>query len=60
MTLYDIIDIEAILKSTLANFVIFSANDCGYYVSARDLILNWIHLMLLKDNSASRKEYNTN
>ena len=48
-------DIEAVLKSLLAKFITFSANDCEYSGSARDFILNLIHPILLKSKADASK-----
>ena len=50
MALDYIPDVEDVLKSPLEKFITFYAYDCGCYGSARDLIVNWINPMFLKDN----------
>ena len=48
MAFDDLTYIEAVLKSPLAKFITFAANDCVHSGSACDFILNWFHKMLLK------------
>ena len=60
ITLDDLPYIEAILKTPLANFITFAANDCRYSGIARDLIVNWIHTFFLKYKAAASKEDNLN
>ena len=47
---------EELMKSPLANFITFSANDFGYGGSAQDLFVNWVHPLLLKAKAASVKK----
>ena len=56
MTLDDLPDIEAIFKSPLTKYITFSADYCGYSGSARDLIANQIHPILLKFKVSYSKE----
>ena len=52
----DLLDIEAVLKSPLEQLITLATNYNGYYESARDFIVNWIHPMLLKSKEATIKE----
>ena len=46
------------MKSSLAKFITFSANDCHYSGSTKYLIVNWVHPLFLKAKEAASKEDN--
>ena len=50
---------EELMKSPLAKFITFSANDCGQSGSAKDLIVNWVHPLFLKAKASASKEDNS-
>ena len=53
---FDIPSVEELLKSILAKFITFSANDCGY--TGKDLIVNWVHPLFLKAKTAASNQDN--
>ena len=55
---FDVSSGEEFMKSPLANVITFSANDCGYGVSTKDLIVTWVHPLFLKAKAAANKEDN--
>ena len=60
MTMHDMPDIESVMASPLAKFITFTANDCDYNGSAKDLMVNWIHPFFLQAKAATSKEDNPN
>ena len=40
---FDVPSVEELMKSPLAKFITFFANDFSYIGSAKDLIKNWVH-----------------
>ena len=57
-TSFDFPSLEELKKSPLAQFITFSANDCGYSGSTKDLIVNWVHPLFLRAKAAASKEDN--
>ena len=53
-TVADLMDIP------LAKYITLAANDCGYYDTAEELIVSYIHPLFLKAHSAASKEDNPN
>ena len=41
--------VNHIMDSSLGPFIEFSANDCGYGGSVKELLCNWIHPLFLKE-----------
>ena len=52
----DLPSIEDIMNCSMSKFIQFTANDCGYHGSKKDLIVNWIHPLFLKSKSAASQE----
>lgn len=52
--------IRELFDSGLGRFIGFAAKECGYSGSVKDLLVNWIHPMLLQAKSAASKEDNPN
>ena len=48
------------MDSPLAKYISLAANNCGYGGRAEELIVNYVHLLFLKANSAAGQEDNTN
>ena len=48
------------MESSLDRFITFAANGCGYEVTAKELIVNWVHPLFLKAHSEAIKEDNPN
>ena len=46
------------MKCIMAKFITFSANDCGYSGSTKDLIVSWVYPLFLKAKTAASKEHN--
>ena len=59
ITLYDQV-LSDHLEVPLAKFITADANNCGYYVTAHDLIVNYIHPLFLQSKTDARKEDNNN
>ena len=55
---FDISSVKELMKSPLAKFIAFSANDCGYRRRAKDLMVNWAHPLFLKSKATASKEDN--
>jgi hypothetical protein len=47
-----------LLASPLAKYITLAANDCGYSGKAKELIVIYVHLLLLKAHSAASKADN--
>ena len=45
--------VAGLMDSTVANYITLSSNDYGYGGTAEDLIVNYIHPLFLKANSAA-------
>ena len=60
MQIYYILEIGLVLNNTLAKFITFSENDCGYSGSAHDIMVNWVHPFFLKDKYSAGKKDNKN
>ena len=48
------------MDSTVAKYITLSSNDYVYGGTAEDLIVNYIHPLFLKANSAASWDYNPN
>ena len=48
------------MEIMLAWFITLASDDCGYNGTTKELIVNWVHPIFLKDNSETSKEDNTN
>ena len=55
---FDVPSVEELMKSPLDKCITFSANDCCYNGSAKDLIMNWVHPIFLKAKVVASKEDN--
>ena len=53
---YDVPSVEELMKSSFANFITFSANDCGYSENIKDLVVNCVCQLFLKEKAAASKE----
>ena len=49
-----------VLNILVSKFITFVAKDCGYTGKTHGLMVNWVHHMFLKLDSAESKEDNTN
>ncbi len=49
-----------LLDSPLAEFITLAVNDCGYSGTVEELIVNYVHPLLLKVKAAASKEDNPN
>ena len=43
--------VSDLTEITLARFITLSANYCGYEVTHKELIVNWVHPFFLKDHA---------
>ena len=43
--------VSDLTEITLARFITLSANYCGYKVTYKELIVNWVHPFFLKDHA---------
>ena len=58
--MYDFTEIREVLNIPLDKFITFSANDCGYSGSSHDIMVNWVHPLILKAKPTTGKTDNTN
>ena len=49
-----------LMESTLDRFITLDTNDCDYEGTTKDLIVKWVHPLLLKAHSEASKEDNPN
>ena len=52
--------ITELLDSQISNYITLAANDCGYSVTAKELIVNYVHPLSLKAKAAASLEDNPN
>ena len=57
---WNVPSVDQLLNSDLANFITVAAADCGYEGTAENLVMNWIHPLLLQAKSQASKEDNPN
>ena len=53
-------NIKGLLDGPISKFINMAANDCGYSGTSKDLIVNYVHSLFLKDKSAASAEDNPN
>jgi hypothetical protein len=56
----DVPTVEELLESPLSCFILFAANSCGYSRMTEELIVNWVHPLLLKAKAEASKADNPN
>ena len=52
--------VDEIMKSPLVKIITFSANDFCFRGNTKGLIVNWVHLLIMKPKAAASKEDNPN
>ena len=57
---WEVPSVDALLRSDLARFVHFAANDCGYNGTVENLVVNWLHPLMLSAKSGASKADNPN
>ena len=57
---HKITTIDDFMESPLDIFITLAVNSCGYEGTTKELILNWVHPLFLKDHNEASKEDNTN
>ena len=57
---YKIPTLSDLMEISLARFVTLAENDCGYELTTKEFIVNWVHPLSLKARSEDSKEYNPN
>ena len=49
-----------LMESPYTRFITLAANYCGYEGTTKELIVNWVHPLFLKDNAEASKEDKAN
>ena len=51
----DVPGVEKLMDSPLSHFIMFAANSCGYSRTTKELIVSWVHPLLLKTKAKASK-----
>ena len=52
--------IDYVLNHPIYTFIGLAAKKCGYSETTHCLLVDWVHPMFMKENSAASKQENTN